>query len=189
MSTVAKRLSVAQYEQMIANGILPETNRFELIEGRIVEKDVKGPSHPTTVRRTMRAVERLLPAGWHVRKEDPVRIPKRRSEPEPDLAVVRGDDDAYEEDHPGPGDIALVVEVTRTTAATDRALARTYGGGGTPHYWIINIRRRQLEVYSNPVGGAYPAPTILGETESVDLILDGQVVGRIAVADLLPKRG
>jgi Uma2 family endonuclease len=188
MSTVTKRLSVDQYDQMVKHGILPETNRFELIEGRIVEKDVKDPAHPTTVRRTLRAIERRLPAGWHVRKEDPVRIPNRRSEPEPDLAVVRGDDDAYEDRHPEPADIALVVEVTRTTASKDRSLARTYGGGGIPHYWIVNIQRRQLEVYSNPVGGAYPAPTILGESDTVDLIIDGQVVGRIAVVDLLPRR-
>jgi hypothetical protein len=28
----------------------------------------------------------------------------------------------------------------------------------------------------------------LGESESVDLVIDGQVVGQIAVADLLPRR-
>ena len=39
MSTITKRLTVDQYDQMVENGILPETNRFELIKGRIVEKD------------------------------------------------------------------------------------------------------------------------------------------------------
>ena len=193
MSTITKRLTVDQYDRMVENGILPETNRFELIEGRIVEKDVKDPAHPTATRRTMRAIERLLPPGWHVRKEDPVRIPNRRSELEPDLAVVRGDDDAYETRHPGPEDVALVVEVTRSSVAKDRKLARVYGRGGIPVYWIVNLPRRRLEVYSHPVpvapiAGAYPAPTILGEGESVDLTIGGQVVGRIAVADLLPRR-
>ena len=60
-------------------------------------------------------------------------------------------------------------------------LARVYGGGGIPVYWLVNIPGRQLEVYA---GGAC---TILGATESVELVIDGQVVGRIAVASLLPR--
>jgi len=188
VSTITKRLTVDQYDQMVEHGILPETNRLELINGRIVEKEVKNPDHATATRRTMRAIERLLPPGWHVRKEDPVRIPNRRSEPEPDLAVVRGDDDAYENRHPGSDDVALVVEVTRSSVAKDRKLARVYGGGGIPAYWIVNLPRRRLEVYSSPVNGTYPTPTILGETEFVELTIEGQVVGQIAVADLLPRR-
>jgi len=188
MSTITKRLTVDQYDQMVENGILPETNRFELINGRIVEKDVKDPVHPTVVDLSRRALERILPAGWYVRKEDPVRIPNRRSEPEPDLAVVRGTIEDYATRHPSPDDVALVVEVTRSSVTKDRALARVYGGGGIPAYWIVNVPRRQLEVYEGPTGGRYPARTILGETDTVSLIIDGQVVGRIAVADLLPRR-
>ena len=62
------------------------------------------------------------------------------------------------------------------------------GGGGIPVYWIVNLVDRQLEVYANPIAGTYPAPTILGETDTVELVIDGQVAGRIAVADLLPRR-
>ena len=107
--------------------------------------------------------------------------------------MVRGDEDAYEDRHPGPEDIALVVEVTRSTVAKDRALARVYGPGGIPVYWIVNLPKRRLEVYSHPVpltpiARVYPAPVILGETESVDLTIEGQVVGQIPVADLLPRR-
>ena len=126
MSTITKRLTVDQYDQMVENGILPETNRFELINGRIVEKDVKNPAHPTATDLTRRAIERLLPAGWYVRKEDPVRIPNRRSEPEPDVSVVRGDIRDYETRHPNPEEVALVVEVTRSSVAKDRASPRLW---------------------------------------------------------------
>jgi len=119
---------------MVEHGILPGTNRFELIHGRIVEKEVKNPVQATATRRTMRAIERLIPPGWHVRKEDPVLIPNRRSEPEPDLAVVRGDDDAYENRHPGSEDVALVVEVTRSSAAKDRKLVKLLDDG--PRQWL-----------------------------------------------------
>jgi Uma2 family endonuclease len=193
VSTAAKGLTVDQYDRMVEKGILPETNRFELIEGRIVEKDVKAPAHPTATDLTRRAIERLLPPGWYVRKEDPVSIPSRRSEPEPDLSVVRGVIEDYETRHPGPQDVALVVEVTRSSVAKDRKLARVYGPGGIPAYWIVNVPKRRLEVYDEPGpqhvrGRRYPAPKILGEGESVDLTIGGQVVGQIAVADLFPRR-
>jgi len=185
VSTITKRLTVDQYDQMVEHGILPETNRFELINGRIVEKEVKKPPHSVATGLCLDALGRSLPAGWHVRKEEPVRIPSRRSEPEPDLSVARGAIRDYETRHPGPDDIALVVEVTRSSVAKDRALARVYGGG-IPAYWIVNVPKRRLEVYEGPTGGAYPAPKILKDTDSVDLIIAGQVVGRIPVADLLP---
>jgi Uma2 family endonuclease len=186
MSTVTKRLSVDQYDQMVKYGILPDTNRLELIEGRIVEKDVKDPEHPTIVDLTRQAIERILPPGWYVRKEDPVRIPTRKSEPEPDLSIVRGSIKDYAKRHPGPEDVALVVEVTRSTVAKDRALARTYGGGGIPAYWIVNVEKNRLEVYEGPIDGKYPAPRSLSQRESVTLTIDGREVGRIAVADLFP---
>lgn len=128
MSTVPKGLTVDQYDRMVKNGILPETNRFELINGRIVEKDMKGSLHRVAVQRTLQEIARLLPPGWHTAKEEPVRIPDRRSEPEPDVSVVRGSIDDYTDHHPGPADVALVVEVTRSSVVKDRALARVYGG-------------------------------------------------------------
>jgi Uma2 family endonuclease len=188
MSTITQPMTVDEYERMIEDGTLPENNRIELIEGRLVEKAVKKPAHPTATDRSKRAIERLLPPSWYVRKEDPVRIPERDSEPEPDLSVVRGDIDDYEDRHPEPEDVALIVQVARSTVADDRKLAETYGGGGIPVYWIVNLVDRQLEVYANPIAGTYPAPTILGETDTVELVIDGQVAGRIAVADLLPRR-
>ncbi len=192
MSTITGRLTVDEYDRMLAKGILPETNRFELIEGRIVEKEVKRPEHSTGSEACWRVIDRSLPAGWHVRVEKPVRIPNRSSEPEPDVSVVQGDYEDYSHRHPDPQDVALVVEVTRTTAAKDRALARVYGPGGIPVYWIVNVPRRQIEVYTLKEPGRYPPPVILREKQSVNLIIAGKIVATIPVAKLLPpkpKRG
>jgi Uma2 family endonuclease len=152
-----------------------------------VEKDVKQPAHYTATDRTRRAVERLLPPGWYVRQEAPVRIPSRRSEPEPNLAVVRGGIDDYASRHPEPADVALVVEVTRSSAAKDRALARVYGPGGIPVYWIVNVPKRQLEVYTDPdPAGGYRSRADYRPGQDVPVIIDVQEVGRIPVAELLP---
>ena len=181
MSTATGGYTVAEYDALIERGILPETNRFELIDGRIVEKDMKGPEHRSATERTRRAIDRLLPSGWHTSQEAPVQLPNRDSEPEPDVSVIRGTIDDYPDRHPGPPDIALVVEVTRSTVAKDRANIPVYGAGGIAVYWIVNIPDRQLEVYTS--AGA----TVLTEDQLADLVIDGRVVGQIAVADLLPR--
>lgn len=43
--------------------------------------------------------------------------------------MARGGIADYVTRRPGPDDVALVVEVTRTSVAKDRALARVYGKG------------------------------------------------------------
>jgi Uma2 family endonuclease len=192
MSTVTRNqtspLSVDEYEQMVEDGTIGEHERVELIEGRVVAKMPKGPEHSTSSGRCQRALVRAIPPGWHVRKEEPIRIPLRASELEPDLAIVRGEIEDYSDHHPEPADIALVVEVARSSVDEDRKLARTYAGGGIPSYWIVNVNDRQLEVYADLVGGAYTSTVIRGETESVELTIEGQFIGLIAVADLLPRR-
>jgi Uma2 family endonuclease len=182
--------TVEEYERMIEDGEIGEHDQVELIEGRIVVKMGKKPSHTIGSEKTRRAIERVLPAAWHARIEAPIRIPNRQSEPEPDVSVVRGDVEDYDDEtgHPGPVDVALVVEVSRSSVYEDRALAPMYGAGGIASYWIVNLPSRQLEVYTGPVDGAYPPPTILDASASVELVLDGVAVATIAVADLLPRR-
>ena len=120
-----------------------------------------------------------------MRIEKPVRIPNRDSEPEPDVSVVRGSHRDYRERDPDPADVALVVEVARSSLAADRTLAVTYGGGPIPYYWIVNVFDRQIEVYANPVDGTYAPPAIVPESGSVDLVIDGRVVAQIPAAELL----
>ncbi len=183
---IGKRLTVDQYDQMVEYGILPQTNRLELVEGRIVEKARQTPPQVFSSESCRDALASLVPAGWHVRCQNPVPVPSRDSEPEPDVSVVRGRIRDYCDHHPGLEDVTLVVEVVRWNVAEERRLAVTYGGGGIPAYWIVNLDDRQLEVYEGPTERRYPAPKIVREPDSVDLVIEGQVVGQIAVADLLP---
>ncbi len=185
---VPYRLSVEKYEAMVASGVFTKRDRLELIEGLLVAKMTRGRKHSAGLVKCRQAIERLLPAGWHVRIETPVRIPTRDSEPEPDISVVRGDADDYLDLDPGPPDVTMIIEVSDSTLDADRAMVPTYGGGGIAVYWIVNVKDRQVEVHANPVGGAYPVPTTLAEGQSVDLIIGGQVVGQIPVADLLPRQ-
>ena len=108
---------------MVASGGIPSRNRFHLINGYLVEKMTQNPPHAVADELCGGELARVLPPGWHVRPAKPVRLPGRDSEPEPDRCVVRGTIHDYEDHHPGPGDVALIVEVADSSLADDRNYA------------------------------------------------------------------
>jgi Uma2 family endonuclease len=181
------RLTVEQFEAMRAAGILDDDDAVELIDGLLVAKMTKKPPHVVACELTFWAIHGILPPGWRPRWESPVRVP-RRSEPEPDISVVRGEDPREnKERHPGPNDVALLVEVSESSLGFNRrAKLRIYAAADIPFYWIVNLVDRQLEVYSEPHSGGYRSHQHLGPEEQVVLVIDGREVGRITVSDLLP---
>ena len=56
-----------------------------------------------------------LPEGWFCRGQSAITTDD--SEPEPDIAVVRGSELDYLARHPGAADMALVIEVADSTLA------------------------------------------------------------------------
>ncbi len=183
------RLTVRQYHEMIRNGTLTESDPVELLEGWLTPKVSKNPPHRAATLRTGKALERVVPSGWYVDRQEP--ITTADSEPEPDVYVIRGDTLDYLDRHPGPADCALVVEVADSTLSDDRGIKqRVYSRAGVPVYWIVAVRQRFVEVYTNPSGPmAEPAYRVLkryADGDAVPVVVDGRVVGTVAVADLLP---
>jgi Uma2 family endonuclease len=149
----------------------------------------KNPPHTLVNGLIHEAIARLLPAGWFADSQEPITTDD--SEPEPDVRVVRGERRAFRERHPGPRDIGLVVEVSDATLERDRKLKKQlYGRAGISVYWIVNLRERRLEVYTEPSGPAakagYGRRQDFGPGDVVPVTLDGVEVGRLAVDDLLP---
>jgi Uma2 family endonuclease len=110
-------------------------------------------------------------------------------EPEPDVAVADGPKGSFA-GHPTTA--VLVVEVSDTTLSIDRGRkAGIYARAGIADYWIVNINRRQLEIYRRPVADAtaqegyrYDETTIRGEADSATPLAAPQAA--IRVVDLLP---
>ncbi len=182
------RLSIAQYHQMVQSGILTDDDPVELLEGWLVTRMPKNPPHRLTTQLVREALAHLLPIGWYVDAQEP--ITTTDSEPEPDVVVVRGDRRDYRDRHPGPVDLALVVEVADSTLQRDRTTKqRLYAAAGIVVYWIVNLVDGQLEVYEGPTGPTeaphYAQRTDYQRDATVPLILDGQTVGVIAVATVL----
>jgi Uma2 family endonuclease len=181
------RMTVEEYERMVARGFIPSRNRLHLINGFLVEKMTHNPPHAISYQRCGGELGRVTPPGWHVRPALPIRLPGQASEPEPDHCVVRGTIDDYLEQHPGAADIALVVEIADSSLADDREYAaHLYGPAGIPACWIVDVNGLRVEVHTGPGPAGYGSIEVFTEGQSVPLVIDGREVGRIAVADILP---
>ncbi|MGO9468269.1 MAG: Uma2 family endonuclease [Isosphaeraceae bacterium] len=177
------RFTVDDYERMAH--VLDDA-RVELIDGYVVNKMRQKPPHFWTVDVTEEALRASLPQGWSLRREGPARIPEF-DEPEPDLAVVRGSRENYRLRHPEPPDIALLIEVADASLDRDRGPRLSANAQGRiPVYWITNLVDRQVEVYTDPGDGTYDRRIDFKPGQDVPVVIDGALVGRIAVADILP---
>jgi Uma2 family endonuclease len=178
------RLTIEQYEALVESGVFTKRDSFHLVNGVLVTKVTKNRPHVIATEETRRNLERIVPSGWHVMSEAPVCLPPN-SIPEPDVALVRGKPKDHA-DHPRPADLALIVEVAEASVSEDRMMALVYGAAGIPVYWILNLKRRQVEVYTLKQRGGYGKPRIFKAGHSVPVMIEGREVGQIAVIDILP---
>lgn len=181
-----RRFTLAEYRKMCSTGILEEDDRVELLDGWIVPKMTHNPPHDATVQLCQAAIGAVLPDVWLLRIQSAVNA--GRSEPEPDLAVVRGPLRRYADHHPQADEVGLVIEVAETSLARDRAKLDLYAGAGFPQCWIVNLVDRQIDVYSQhiPASGTYQSQRTYVPGESVPLELDGSAIADLPVDDLLP---
>ena len=180
------RMTVEQYESLIASGFFAQGDDVHLINGYVVTRMAESPLHGAILETVRIAIGAILLAGWHPRSEKGVRIPSQTSIPRPDLAVVRGVSRDYLTHYPDAADVALIAEVSVSSLDKDRALADIYGKAGIPVYWIIAVDDGQVEVYSNPGPNGYQLHEVLAPGHVLSVVVDGVKVGEIAVADILP---
>ena len=182
------RLSVAQYDAMARAGILGPDDRVELLDGFLVEKMTKHPPHRIATRCVREALDAIVPDGWYVETQEP--IVTEDSEPEPDVAVIRGSTRDYTEQNPPASAVALVVEVADATLLRDRvSKAAIYARANIPVYWIVNLVDRRIEILSSPTGAGrearYANRREAAPGERLDVAIGGQPIGTVAVSDLL----
>ena len=180
------RMSLEEYEAMVASGAFKGRDRFHLVGGFLVAKMTQNPPHTIADDLCGQELARVLP-GWYIRPAKPVRLPGQITMNEPDRCVVRGAARQYAGRHPGPGDIVLLVEVADSSLADDRELGtRVYGPAGLPVYWIVNVVDRQVEVYTGPSPAGYASRRDYLPGDRIAVVIDGQQRGEIAVDDILP---
>jgi Uma2 family endonuclease len=170
-------LSVEEYHRLSEyneNG-----RRTELIRGILIQKMSKSPLHSSIAKRLYDGIASVLPSGFVVRREDSLTL--QDSEPEPDIAVVRGEMSDFFKVHPTTAE--LVIEVAVSSPALDRENARLYAEAGVREYWIVLGLERCIEVYRQPENGRYQQTRTFGPGESVEC-LAAQMI-RFEVSSLL----
>jgi Uma2 family endonuclease len=153
---VARRLfTVEEYHRMAETGILGEDERVELIEGEIVQMAPIGPRHVGCVINVNQLFITRLGGRAIVSPQNPVVIPPR-SEPQPDLVLLRPRTISYSQELPASRDVLLAVEVADTTVRFDRLVkARLYARAGIAEFWLCVPPDGVVEVYRAPRPDGY----------------------------------
>lgn len=157
MTTVMTRrlFTVGEYHRMGEAGILGEDDRVELIEGEIVEMTPIGARHAHSVSVLSNLLSQQLARRFIVNSQNPVRL-SERSEPQPDLSVLRWRDDFYLQQLPTPADVVLVAEVGDSSVAFDRAIKLPiYARAGIGEVWIVDLPAGVIDVHLEPSAAGY----------------------------------
>jgi Uma2 family endonuclease len=125
----------------------------------------------------------VIAPGYYVDTQEP--ITTHDSEPEPDVAVIRGARRDFADRHPGPEDVVLVVEVADDSLERDRLEARLYADASIAVFWIVNLRTQTVEIYGRPSGARYEDRRDY-TSGAIPVVIDGSEVARVPVEALLP---
>lgn len=180
-----KYWTVHDYYRMSDLGILDPSERTELINGHIVVMTAKGTPHVLTLRLLANALgEAFGDRSVVVSTQDPIRL-DNFSEPEPDLAIVKGTILDYAEHHPVPEDIYLVIEVADTTLKQDCEVKdKLYARANISEYWVVDIKNRQVRIFRDPTPTGYGSQLILTETHAVSPLAFPEIV--LSIGSILP---
>ena len=182
------RMTARQFHKAIDAGVFGD-NRVELLGG-VPFIMAETPPHLLAASRVYLALLAVasLPK-WFANKENRLALGQWR--PIPDVVILNGPDDVYGTRLARASDVTLLVEVAETSYGRDSGpKLRRYASFRIPTYWIVDLKRRRVEVHTQPAGkgkqAVYGRCAIYLENDLVPVVLDGAEVGRVAVADLMP---
>lgn len=167
MAVTERELKQTPWEQASENIPLPyrwtseqfyemgEAGLFEgrpvvLIDGEILVMPPMSAPHHSVVSLVAEALSAAFGSGFFIREQAPFNVGSS-TDPEPDVAVIKGAIRDFSGQH--PSDSALIVEVSKTTLNFDRReKASLYAKAGIPEYWIVNLDNQpaHLEVLRAP---------------------------------------
>lgn len=188
MDTIAVReptrsrfpISVEMYHLMAERGVFAPDDRVELIEGELFEMSPIGNLHARCVDFLNNFLVKAAGDDYIIRVQNPV-ILSNRSEPQPDLSIVRFKSDFYRDALPKAFETVVVFEVAETSVTFDKNFKfRRYASAGIPEAWLIDLVAECVEVHSQPKETGYGVVQIYHRGEnavsttisSIDLLVD-----------------
>jgi Uma2 family endonuclease len=175
------RITADDYHLMATAGILGPDARVELIDGEVIDRAPMKNRHAAAVRLLDRRMTLAVGDAAIVSCQLPLRL-GASSEPAPDLMLLRPTADFYAAQHPGPGDVLLLVEVADTSLDYHRSVKLPlYARHGVCEVWIVDLENRQISFFRKPAGDSYgdttasdtPGPTAVAALPGVTIDLSG----------------
>jgi Uma2 family endonuclease len=180
------RWTVKEFHHLAQANILDPDKRTELIAGQILLMAAKGTPHVIALALLADLLKTLLGLQALVRTQDPVQLDDY-SEPEPDLAIVRGGLLDYLEHHPQPSDVLFIAEVADSTLKRDCEVKdKVYAQAGIPDYWVLDVKKRKLHIYREPTPSGYAYHLVCSEPSEVALLAFPEIT--VQLSDILPPK-
>jgi Uma2 family endonuclease len=182
-----KRWTKAEY-----HGLLDfwgeNSTRYELIDGEIIQMPPQKDEHAFALRLVDYVVRDVFKTGFVISIQMPLDL-SATSEPEPDIAVVKGDVRSLKK-HPRTA--ALIIEISGASLDYDRQTKGSlYASRGIADYWIVNLEEGTLEVYRRPAkdgsarfGYSYADTKVLRKGDTISPLAAAKT--KIKVAKILP---
>jgi Uma2 family endonuclease len=143
------------YDVMVEQGLLTKDLKVELIHGQLVAKMPIGTKHSRMVNTLKRLLFSKLGDRAVIATQNPVAL-HEYSEPEPDLAIIKLPEMAYENRHPEPEDVFFLIEVADSSLRFDReGKIPLYASCDIPEAWLLDVNAQTLTVYRDPEGARY----------------------------------
>jgi Uma2 family endonuclease len=190
MEIRTRRWKRVEYQRAIEAGCFDAGDPVELVGGQLIVAEPQASRHFAAIRAVEETLRAAFGPGWEVRAQGPLALDEE-SEPEPDVAVVRGTYRDYVAEHPSRP--ALVVEVSDSSLAMDRDhKGSLYARARIADYWIVNLRDQVVEVHREP--GPDPAAAFGWRYRTIESFGLAGILYPLAlpaapvrVADLLPE--
>ena len=172
-----RRFTVAEYHHLAEIGILKQDERVELVDGAIFSMSPMHSRHASIIARLETSLRQQLSSRFQVRVQLPITL-SNESEPEPDIVIVQHRDDFYEQAHPKPTDVAVVIEVSASTLAYDRDTKMpVYARSGIGEFWLVDVDAEIVTVFADPREDNYGTRTVVEAPKPiVSATIDGLTI-------------
>ncbi len=177
------QFSREEYHKLGEAGIFHEDDRVELLNGDIVIMAPIGIRHIKAIRKLSKVFHKKFADRCIVDAQNPLII-DGRSEPQPDILLLRAEADARDT-APLPEDVLLLIEVADSSLVYDQTDKRAaYARAPIAEYWILDLTRNELHAFRDPDGREYRTTLVFRAGESVAPLAFADTP--VAVSDILP---
>ena len=149
-----RKFNVKEFYRMVPACILGEDTLEELIDGDVMVRAFKTRRHSNALSNLFQEILSISPT-LYPSIQCPIRLDDY-NEPVADIALLANDSD--KEEHPGPKDVLLAIEIADTTDEVeyDRNIKRPlYARYGIPELWILVVQTEEIEVHRQPTPEGY----------------------------------